>query len=100
MNEFIITAARGNGKTDFWVHTMALDYVSRKKKKKAFLKLLRSLGYKWSMIENYAKWITLANRVGSKLEYSYIGFLYYIMNDYCCCEGKDLNEVYKQEYFW
>lgn len=88
MTEFIITAARGNCKTDFWVHIMDLDYISRKKKKKAFLKFLRSLGHRQIIIKDYVEHITLVNRSGIKEEYSYTGFMYFMMANYCCCERR------------
>lgn len=88
MDNLIFNVARGNGKTSVWVYTMALDYISRKKKKKAFLKFLRSLGHKQTIIKDYVEHITLVNRSGIREEYSYTGFMYFMMTNYCCCERR------------
>ena len=95
MDDLIFYTARGMTKTTWLIRAMCLDYISRKKKKKAFLKLLRSLGYKWNMIEDYVKWITLSNQLGKKIEYSYIGFVSYIIRNYYCCERNDEHEFIK-----
>ena len=96
----IFYPARCNGKNNFWDYTKALDYISRKKKKKAFLKFLRSLGHKQTIIEDYVKHIAMTNRSGVKEKYSYTDFVWFIMTNYSCCKEEDVDETYKHEYFW
>lgn len=58
-------------------------YATIGKKKKAFLKFLRSLGYKRDILNAYENYIKEGK--GARL-YSWVSFQYYIFTNYCSCE--------------
>lgn len=82
--EYDIYAARGNAKSSRWMHYLLTAFATIGKKKKAFLKYLRALGYKQDILNSYEKYIK-ENK--GKIEYSWTSFQYYIYTNYCSCEG-------------
>lgn len=82
--EYDIYAARGNAKSNIWIRHFLMALGTIGKKKKAFLKYLRALGYKREILNSYEKYIK-ENK--GKIEYSWTSFQYYIFTNYCSCEG-------------
>lgn len=81
--EYYIYAARGNTKTSNCLKFFIVSLSTIRKKKKAFLKFLRALGYKRDTLNAYENYIKEGK---GHIPYSWETFQGYILMNYCSCE--------------
>ena len=81
--EYYIHAARGNAKSGACLEFFLVAVSTIGKKKKAFLKFLRALGYKRDTINAYENYIKEGK---GRIPYNWETFQNYIFMNYCSCE--------------